>query len=584
MEDSSQNKTNDLYDQSFLDNKIFNNSNKEKSCNLSKNNNCILLCPEIKTRIKSLIDVIDSNIKDWEKDIKTYFNNAKNKITIIKEYINYSFDNEPQTLNKTTKNDINKIKNGLQNSFEQNKDIDEDDKNNKSNKSCFNFSYKENNESMTLNFKEIDEIIENLKNFNLNDINTKYNNNFNDNVDDLRNLIDLNEKKDFSSSITKLDKSFSLNKTPLVPKAESFFGLDNQFEIIKYDLENHLLVHINNNNDLILKLINKENKIVQTFIKEKIFENDIREIRYFSKNYDDKNYQYLLVSSKKNELKVYEIKINSEIFEDTLKEINHIKDIYKSEKINQDLFDLSSCVIRFNKERDFSEIYTTCWEGNSIKIYYLYTNTCIKEIISKTSCNINFCNIINEQYLIFCGCNKQDNYTCANCIDLSKLDYDIKKDENVPFIKFQDKCEENKENVFFNFIIYKNYDNEIRHLIICDEKGFIRIFNFNNRSLIQKISISNDEIKKKDLRLNSILLFDNNMLLITQRNTGNVYMIKINDEENKNILSIEKRFNLFDTKIISLRKYEKEKEYFLALGKNKNDLIEESKIILFTIE
>ena len=538
MEDSSQNKTNDLYDQSFLDNKIFNNSNKEKSCILSKNNNCILLCPEIKTRIKSLIDAIDSNIKDWEKDIKTYFNNAKNKITIIKEYINLSFDNEPQTLNKTTKNDINKIKNYLQNSFEQNKDIDEDDKNNKSNKSCFNFSYKENNESMTLNFEKIDEIIKNLKNFNLNDINTKYNNNFNDNVDDLRNLIDLNEKKDFSSSITKLDKSFSLNKTPLVPKAESFFGLDNQFEIIKYDLENHLLVHINNNNDLILKLINKENKIVQTFIKEKIFENDIREIRHFSKNYDDKNYQYLLVSSKKNELKVYEIKINSEIFEDTLKEINHIKDIYISEKINQDLFDLSSCVIRFNKERELSEIYTTCWEGNSIKIYYLYSNTCIKEIISKTSCNIKYCNIINEQYLIFCGCNKQDNYTCANCIDLSKLDYDIKKDENVPFIKFQDKSEENKENVFFNFIIYKNYDNEIRYLIICDEKGFIRIFNFNNKSLIQKISISGDEIKQKDLRLNSILLFDNNMLLITQRNTGNVYMIKINDEENKYILSI----------------------------------------------
>ena len=157
----------------------------------------------------------------------------------------------------------------------------------------------------------------------------------------------------------------------------------------------------------------------------------------------------MLVSSKKNELKVYEIKINSEIFEDTLKEKNHIKDIYRSEKINQDLFDLSSCVIRFNKERELSEIYTTCWEGNSIKIYYLYTNICIKEIISKTSCNIKYCNIINEQYLIFCGCNKQDNYTCANCIDLSKLNYDIKKDENVPFIKFQDKCEENKENVFF---------------------------------------------------------------------------------------------------------------------------------------
>ena len=58
--------------------------------------------------------------------------------------------------------------------------------------------------------------------------------------------INLNEKKDFSSSITKLDKSFSLNKTPLVPKAESFFGLDNQFEIIKYD--NYIENKIKNNN------------------------------------------------------------------------------------------------------------------------------------------------------------------------------------------------------------------------------------------------------------------------------------------------------------------------------------------------
>ena len=289
---------------------------------------------------------------------------------------------------------------------------------------------------------------------------------------------------------------------------------------------------------------------------------------------------------KKNELKIYEIKNNSEIFEDTLKEFIHIKDIYKSEKISQNFFDLSSCIIRFKKDIEDSEIYTTCWEGNSIKIYELYTKKCIKEIISKTSCNIKYCNIINEQYLIFCGCNKQDNYTCANCIDLNKLNYNIEKDENVPFIKFQDICEENKENVFFNFI-YKYFSKEKIYLIIADEKGYLRIFNFNNQLLIQKILITNEEIKNRHLilRLNSILLFENNNLLITQKNTGFVYMIKIKEEEEKKILSFERSFNILDTKIISLRKYEIENmEYFLALGKNKNGLIEESKIILFSIE
>ena len=84
---------------------------------------------------------------------------------------------------------------------------------------------------------------------------------------------------------TGLDStSFEINENLIIPQAESHYGLDNQFEIIKYNDDNNLLIYINNSNDLILKLINKENIINNTFIMKKLFDNNIREIRYFSKN------------------------------------------------------------------------------------------------------------------------------------------------------------------------------------------------------------------------------------------------------------------------------------------------------------
>lgn len=160
------------------------------------------------------------------------------------------------------------------------------------------------------------------------------------------------------------------------------------------------------------------------------------------------------------------------------------------------------------------------------------------------------------------------------------MDYNIKNDNNVPFIKFCDRTYENKENVFFNFVIYNSIYNNIRYLIICDEKGFLRIFNFDNQLLINKIAINENE------RLNTILLYKKNYLLITQRNTGFVYMIKINDIEKGIYLSEEKKFKLFNKKIISLRKYDIENDkIFLALGKIKIEIEgfekEEEKIIFF---
>ena len=62
MEYSCNNKTNDFYEESFLENQILNDSDKKNSNNLSKNNsNCILLCSELKERIENRINIIESN-------------------------------------------------------------------------------------------------------------------------------------------------------------------------------------------------------------------------------------------------------------------------------------------------------------------------------------------------------------------------------------------------------------------------------------------------------------------------------------------------------------------------------------------
>ena len=404
-------------------------------------------------------------------------------------------------------------------------------------------------------------------------------------------IIDLSSESNLSS-IEKIEKviiypkSFAnIQEEIFISRAESKFGLDNQFEFVKYNKSNDLLIHINNQNDLILKLINKENnEIINTLIYKNIFPDDIREIRYYSKTFqiDDEKEQiqtknFLLVSSQKNELKIFKVlKLDTKNFENILEEINHITNIYQRpyNYMSQDFFDLSSCVIRFNKsDLDESEIYTTCWEGNSIKVFNLLLKACKTEIISKTSCNIKYCEIVEDKYLVFCGCNKQDNFTCANCIDLDKVDFTKEKNNEVKFIKYKDESQENRENVHFNLFFYKT--EEKRYLITCDEKGFLRLFNFVNQDLIYKIypSIYNkkfkyDEKNYKIRRLNSIINWKKNLFLITERNTGYIFLIEINTDNDIKI-EVKDYFYLFNTEVISVRKYRANE--FLVLGKDIHD-------------
>ena len=137
---------------------------------------------------------------------------------------------------------------------------------------------------------------------------------------------------------------------------------------------------------------------------------------------------------------------------------------------------------------------------------------------------------------------------------------------------------ENKENVHFNLSLYKA--EEKKYLIDCDEKGYLRLFNFDNQELIYKIypSIHNkkfkyDEKNYKIRRLNSIINWKKNLFLITERNTGYIFIIEINASKDIKI-QVKDCFYLFNTEVISVRKYRANE--FLVLGKDVSD--EESNI------
>ena len=518
-----------------------------------------------------MVNIIGSNINNWKKDILHQFEAITEEFNNLKKYMDNTFllfEDVNLIKNKTTKGNIKIFNNSIKKIF--------DDEKSKISNITFHNNY--DNKNLFIESKKIEELFKKIKKFDFDKINSKHSACLKNNLNLLKELIDLKENSNSNYHNKKSGKNFAIKE--FIPKAESYFGLDNQFEIIRYDKNYHLLVHIDNINDLELKLINKEYKIEKILILKKIFDAAIREIRYYSKKDKDIDYKYLLVSSRKNEVNIYEIIVNLDDFSNTLKEINHITEIYNNTKVNKDFYDLSSSAIRFKDKIEDSEIYITCWEGSSIKIYNLFFNKCIKEIISKTSCNIKYCNIFEDKFFIFCGCNMQDNYTCANCIDLSNLNYSIQNDNSVHFIKFSDRITENKENVFYNFIIYQSLYDNIRYLIICDEKGFLRIFNFENQELMHKINLN------KAGRINTILLFKKNHLLITQKNAGLAYEMKINNTDKGINLSEEKIYQLFDSKIVSLRQYNKENnDLFLVLGKNKLKIEgfekEEEKIIFF---
>ena len=328
MEISNDNYSANFYEGSFYENKILINE-KETIKIQNINNNYIILHSEKSDRIKDMINNIESNINNWKKDILNNFEIISKQFNNLKNYINdYVLLTEKDTLtkNKTTKND-----NNINNNSNQNFNITFD-----------NINY--DNNSMTIETEEIEKIFKKIEEFNLNEINLKYSDCLRNFITKCKLLINIKEKNDLNIKSTEFDTNSKIKE--LIPNAETYFGLDNQFEIIRYDKDYHLLIHIGNINDLELKLINKEYKIDKTLVMKKIFDDAIREIRHFYKKYENIEYNYLLVSSRKNELKIFEIKSNFNNFSKILKEINHITDIYKNMKINKDFYDLSSCIIR----------------------------------------------------------------------------------------------------------------------------------------------------------------------------------------------------------------------------------------------
>ena len=252
MEISNDNYLANFYEGSFYENKILINEKEEetiKSQNI--NNNYIILYSEKSNRIKDMINNIESNINNWKKDILNNFEIISKQFNNLKNYINdYVLLTEKDTLkkNKTTKND-----NNINNNSNQNFNITFD-----------NINYDNNN--MTIETEEIKKIFKKIEEFNLNEINLKYSDCLRNFITKCKLLINIKEKNDLNIKSTEFDTNSKIKE--LIANAETYFGLDNQFEIIRYDKDYHLLIHIGNINDLELKLINKEYKIDKTNEKD----------------------------------------------------------------------------------------------------------------------------------------------------------------------------------------------------------------------------------------------------------------------------------------------------------------------------
>ena len=326
----------------------------------------------------------------------------------------------------------------------------------------------------------------------------------------------------------------------LVENSQFFYELDNQFEIIKNNNINYILyvTYIKNDNNsntnLNISEINENNKLknIKTI---NLFEDYIREIRNFYNKYNSKN--YILASSRNNEIKVFEFLENAE-----LALIKYIKNIYNQKE------NLSSSVIKFDSKLNNSEIITSCWLPDKIKKYKFENKEDDKKEYTDIN-NVKYMNIYLNEYLLFCGCNSEDLDNCCNCIDLS---------QNIKY-KYKDKCNDQKENLFLNLIVYDNDNNKNQDtsLLVCDQIGYIRIFNFYKRDLIGKVRPCTG-------RINTIL-FINNKIFITEKRTGDFYILDIdsNYEINQNKT---KKIKVFDHKIFSLRYLSETKSEILVVA------------------
>ena len=522
---------------------------------------------DIEARFKPFMDESIPEPKKKEKEeITQYSENSENQIITISDQIMEKKEKIIKKINefKTMFESLNKKEqnsNGNSNSSSGCQETTEAINKIDSNFQTLNVFINE-------QFDEIRKQIENLKN--------------NKESESCNSLTYINpNQKVLTEFFNKIDREVSeIQLSNEIKKIEEIeYVLYNQYEIVKYNENYNLLINILNNGNLSLILLGQNDSKVKSKCQIDINIKDIKEIRCFSGKINDEDNcvikNYLFVSSKNNKLYIFEIIEIGDSFDDgknPLQFITIIDKLYPEESENNHNLILSSFALRIQSYN--LEIFTTFLEGKYINIYTLIHGKLKTQIKLKSPFRINYCEIVEEKYFIFCGICKNNIFfdekeeeeekekgkseeekekekneeekkeKCAICVKLDEINFDNR--ENLLYSK---KCikyniiEDNydKGNIPLNLRYFKKEND--RYLIICDEKGNLRIFNFYNGDFIKKICYSDNDTNYKEI-FNTFYWF--------KEISGNIILIK---KDNGEEINFENGFRLNDTEIISYKKY-----------------------------
>jgi hypothetical protein len=262
----------------------------------------------------------------------------------------------------------------------------------------------------------------------------------------------------------------------------------------------------------------------------------------------------VLVSSKKNSLNAYQINFdfdekqsfNNENNNPLIRLSEFNDNDQQNQNNNQNSLSLISFTLRINNNDP--EIYICSSDGISIIIYSI-TGDSRATLILTEPLKINYCEIINEKYFVFCGNNENYQNTCAIRVNLDQIGYNRENeidDNNI--IKYED-TEDNMINNHLDLRLYRkknNNNNSEDYLIICDEKGYFRIFNFQEGNIITKIHYLDYDTNWKDIF---------NVFFVIRENYRNIILIKYYKEDDGKEINFEKGCDLKDKEIISYKKY-----------------------------
>ena len=523
---------------------------------------------DIEARFKPFMDESIPEPKKKEKEeISQYSENIENQIITISDQIMEKKEKIIKKINefKTMFESLNKKEqnsNGNSNSSSGCQETTEVINKIDSNFQTLNIFINE-------QFDEIRKQIENLKN--------------NKESESCNSLTYINpNQKVLTEFFNKIDREVSeIQLSNEIKKIEGIqYVLYNQYEIVKYNENYNLLINILNNGYLSLILLGQNDSKVKSKCQIDINIKDIKEIRCFSGKINDEDNcvikNYLFVSSKNNKLSIFEIIEIGDSFDDGENPLQFITcidngNIYPEESKNSNNLILSSFAMRIaiknlnieghNLRIDNPEIFTTFFEGKCINIYYI--NGKLKNQIKlKSPFRINYCEIVEKKYFIFCGICKNNIFfdekeeeeekekgkseeekkeICAICVKLDEINFDNEKNflNSNQCIIYKYKIEDN--NIPLNLRYFKKEND--RYLIICDEKGNLRIFNFDKGDFIKKICYSDNDIDYKEI-FNTFYWF--------KEISGNIILIK---KDNGEEINFENGFKLNDTEIISYKKY-----------------------------